>query len=391
MNLETGLRTLGNALRAVKPLRALVRRLRGIWAAYRLDAWVLEGMERTSGEPIRVLYVGQIENCNYIARVVFAEGSGKPRRHPMWSWRVNALLKKAESIYGMIFLQQPPGADIGRLRQPCFVLPSWLAGELDVATALASYRGNESVKTDLRNIRRNGFTYRVTRDPGDIERFYSEMYLPYVRQTHGQGAFVASRKELERESGSELVLLLIEQQGRCVAGVCLGTHDHERLDALELGVAGADRNLVRMGALASIYYYSLVYSAERKFSRLYLGGSRPFLHDGALQYKKKWGLSIVGRLPTLPDVIVFQPRLDAAAVQSFLVNNPFVYEDRGAFRAAVFVGARQSTSDKSFDELRKACCLRGLAGATVFRIDANARLAPEGNVAPLTASRVAAP
>jgi hypothetical protein len=377
-------------LKAVKPLRAAVRHLRKVWRTLRPDAWVLEGVERTSGEFTRVLYVGQIENCVFVAQVVFAAGSVERRRRRMWSWQVSALLHKPKMVYDMIFVQRQPGVDARRLGQPCFVLPSWVAGELSVTQALASHRGNKSVKTDLRNIHRYGFTYRTTCDSRELDRFLSDMYLPYVRQTRGDGAFVATREELERTAGIELRLLLIEREGKDVAGVCLGVHDQDRLDALELGVVGADRDLVRKGALAAIYYFSLVYAAERKFSRLYLGGSRPFLRDGPFQYKKKWGLKIVGRLPTLPDVIIFRPRLSAVGVRCFLTNNPFVYEEGGEFRAAVFVDKQQSPFAESTDTVRKANCLPGLAGATVFRIDANARLAPEGHEAPLSAPRVAA-
>jgi hypothetical protein len=361
-----------NVLKAIKPLRALVRRLRSFWQRYRLEAWVLEGAERNSGEPIRVLFVGQVENCNYLARVLFAEDSVRRYRQRVWSWQVDSLLNGPVSPYGMIFVQQQPGARAWYSHERCFVLPSWLAGELNVAQGLDSRRGNDSVKTDLRNIRRNGFTYRITCEPQDIEYFYTTMYLPYIQQTHGDRAFVTSREELGREAGDRLELLLIEQDGKPVAGVYLGMHDQERVDALELGVAGADRNLVRLGALAAIYYYALVYAAEGNYLRLYLGGSRPFLHDGALQYKKKWGLRIVGRLQSLPDVLVFQPRLGTAAVRSFLLNNPFVFEQDGVFRAAVFIGAQQESSDKSTDQIRKAYCFPGLAGVTVFRVDGNA-------------------
>ena len=377
-------------LKAIKPLRALIQRLRRIWESYRFEAWELEGAERTSGESIRALYVGQVENCVFIAQVVFAAGSVERQRRRVWSWQVAALLNQPEMAYDMIFVQRQPGVDAGHLRQPCFVLPSWVAGELNVTQALASHRGNKSVKTDLRNIQRHGFTYRTTRESSELDRFLSEMYLPYVRQTRGDGAFVATREELERTAGIELRLMLIEQEGRDVAGVCLGVHDQDRLDAIELGVIDGDRDLVRKGALAAIYYFSLMYAAERKFSRLYLGGSRPFLRDGPFQYKKKWGLNIVGRLPTLPDVIVFRPRLSAVGVRWFLTNNPFVYEEGGAFRAAVFVDEQGPPLAESIDTARKAYRLPGLAGATVFRIDANARLVREENVVSSTTGRVAA-
>jgi hypothetical protein len=125
---------------------------------------------------------------------------------------------------------------------------------------------------------------------------------------------------------------------------------------------------VKAGALAAIYYFSLLFAENRGFSRLFLGGARPFLNDGPLQYKKKWGLRITGRLRTMPDVWVFRPHPASAAVRSFLRNNPFVFERDNAFRAAVFVGADEVLNEESIEHLRKAHGLPGIDGVTVFRL-----------------------
>ena len=373
-----------NVLKKIKPLVAVVQGVRKLHSRFRLDSWILTGEERVSGEPITVFFSGQIENCNYIARIVFREGCYKTRSCKMWSWKVSKLINNVSVPYSLIFLQTNQVTHNSTLRNYSFLIPSWIAGELDVAHALQCQRGNDSVKTDLRNIRRNRFTFRVTRKPEEMEKFYYTMYLPYVRQTHGDHAFIATLDELRREANKRSELLLVEQDGKPVAGVYLGIHDHERIDALELGVMGANRDLVKMGALAAIYYYSLLHASEGKYKRLFLGGARPFLNDGPLRYKKKWGLHITGRLHTLPDQFVFRPCLGSTAVDSFLENNPFVYEEKNAFRVAVFIGAQQEYSDQLIDHIRKAYCLPGFAGATVFRIDAGAMLALEGNIAPLT-------
>jgi len=357
-----------NALKAVKPLRAMVRRLRSIWGRYRLNAWVLEGAERTGGEPIRVLFVGQVENCNYLARVVFADGSIAVRPRRIWKHRAWQLLAASDSVYGLIFIQTLEMPPDYAYRRECYAIPSWVAGELDVAHALLTPRTSTSVKRDVRHVRSSRFAYRTTHDPRAIERFFLDMYLPYIRRTHGDGAVVATLDEFKREADKGAELLLVDQDGKSVAGVLLGLDDPARMEALELGVLGADRGLVKAGALAAIYYFSLLFAANRGFSRLFLGGARPFLNDGPLQYKKKWGLRITGRLRTMPDVWVFRPYPASTAVQSFLRNNPFVFERDNACRAAVFVGADEVLSEESIEHLRKAHDLPGIAGITVFRL-----------------------
>jgi len=363
--------TLYSTLKLIAPLREAVRWARRLLERFRWDVWIVTGEERSSGELITMFFSGQIENCNYITRLIFRESSIETRHKKMWSWNAFGVLDRAAVPYALIFIQVEQLTRSLAVRHRCFVIPSWIAGELDVARALESRRGNESVKTDLRNIKRNRFTYKVTRDHGEMERFYSTMYLPYVRQNHGSRAFVATLEELRREATKGAELLLVEQDGKTVAGVYLGIHDSERIDALELGVSGGDHGLVKMGALAAIYYYALVHAAEGRYARLFLGGARPFLNDGPLQYKKKWGLRITGRLRTLPDLLVFQPRLGSAAVKSFLKNNPFVYEELDMFRAAVFLDTDKQPPlpEETIQQLRKAYCLPGLGGLSVFSID----------------------
>jgi hypothetical protein len=70
----------------------------------------------------------------------------------------------------------------------------------------------------------------------------------------------------------------------------------------------------------------------------------------------------------MPDVWIFRPYPASAAVQSFLRNNPFVFERDNAFRAAVFVGADEVLSEESIEHLCKAHDLPGITGVSVFRL-----------------------
>ncbi len=359
-------------LKSIAPLRMAVRRARAMRDRNFRDVWRLSGPERHSGNTLRVFCAGQREVCRYVEQLVFAPGTAQVRHGWMGSRRVSVMLTSSRVPYGLVFIQVHHEVSPALTRDGVFVLPSWMAGELDVAHSLACQRGNDSVKTDLRRIRQQGFTPRVTRDRGAIERFYRTMYLPYVHQTHGERAFVATLAELERESPQGIELLLIEHGGREVAGVILGSHDTQRLDALELGVLDADRSLVKRGVLGAIYYFALRLAQERGCRRLYLGGSRPFLTDGALRYKSKWGLRITGRLPSMPDCLLLRPRLDDPAVASFLKHNPFVYEQsEGVYRIALFVDSDPGVEPRPYDK-RLGRELGGIAGVTVIPLTATA-------------------
>ena len=69
----------------------------------------------------------------------------------------------------------------------------------------------------------------------------------------------------------------------------------------------------------------------------------------------------------MPDVWVLQADPSFAAVQSFLRNNPFIFECDNTFRAAVFAGVDEVLSEESIEHLRKAHDLPGIAGVTLFR------------------------
>jgi hypothetical protein len=358
------------SLKRIKPLRVAIRALRNTFARHRVDIWILTGEERVSGQPITVFFSGQIENCNYIASLVFHEGKFKTSHRKMWSWRVWRMLDTTNLPYSLIWIQTNQVPRFLTDRPGCFVIPSWIAGEIVVSQTLERCKKSDSIKTDLRHIKQHRFEYKVTRDHEEIERFYSTMYLPYVRQTHGNRAFVSTLDELKREAGTA-ELLFVEQDGKQLAGIYLGNRKHDCIDALELGVTEGDHSLVKIGVLSAIYYYTILHAAQRGIAKVYLGGVRPFLKDGTLQYKKKWGLHITGKLHTLPDLIVFQPRLGSAAVKSYLKNNPFVYEEQGTFRAAVFLDAGQDlpVTGETASKLCKAYCLPGLDGLSAFRVD----------------------
>ena len=93
-----------------------------------------------------------------------------------------------------------------------------------------------------------------------------------------------------KDLGANLELLLLQkksQPGEYLGGF-LVIYEASAPRLWSVGVLNGDRELVRAGVLASLYYLSFQYLSEQGFKRLNLGGSRPFFHDGILRYKRRY-------------------------------------------------------------------------------------------------------
>jgi hypothetical protein len=348
-------------------LRRLVRVVRDFIGRYRYPAWLLEGTERHSGQVLRIFFAGQLENKNYIARLAFAGGHNEAARGGMWLWTACRLAwnDRADHDIAIVDSETPLSR---RLKGPgAFVVPNWIRGEVDLAVALQQVKRSDSIKTDLRRIRQHGYRYEVTKDESEFERFYREMYLPYTRQTYAGMMFLMPHADL-RKFMPQSELLWIKSGTGEVAGQML-VHDGAIIRAYALGVKDGDPRYVKSGALAAAYYFTILYLTGCGARRLHLGGSRPFLRDGVLQYKKKWGIRIVG---SSPKCFVFTPTHNTMAVKSFLANNPFFFETAGSLSGAIFNAKELAIPDDTIQQWHKDFAEMGISQVQVFELKGRA-------------------
>ena len=86
-------------------------------------------------------------------------------------------------------------------------------------------------------------------------------------------------------------MILIKFKDQEIAGSLIAYKGHNaRLWCF--GIKDANPDYVKMGAFGALYYFSFQYLKNKGFKQVGVGGSRPFLNDGVLNYKKKWGLRI---------------------------------------------------------------------------------------------------
>ena len=115
-----------------------------------------------------------------------------------------------------------------------------------------------------------------------------------------------------------------------------------------LGVRDGDREYLKVGAVAALYYLSLERVAARGSERADLGWSRAFLNDGPLRYKRKLAQRIT---ETSERTIVIKPVSFTPATRSFLRNNPFISETAEGLCGVIFRDSETPLTEEEVSQL----------------------------------------
>jgi monoamine oxidase len=353
-------------LRSIAPLRTAVQTARALLFRSWCPVWSLEGMERDSGQPLHMLFVGQLENKNYIAHMAFRGSCVQRRlgRRSLW-W----LLRRGDSDPALgadVSLIELSEAAYGRMsRRPGFFVPCWVGGEIDIADALQRMRASKSTRQDLRRFSERGVALEVTRDAATYEAFYESMYVPYVRSTFGDRAFAMRREDMvAAHPCSELLLLKVG--GEILVGQIV-LYEPGRVRLWSVGVKGGNRAHLRGSAMKAFDDLTFRYLAAKGYRSVHLGASRPFLHDGALDYKRRLGMRVTdqgGR------GFLLRHSAESCGAAAFLSANPFIYFGDGQFKAAVHADMRTCEAQPARTALCERYALAGLATVSLFALPA---------------------
>jgi hypothetical protein len=163
----------------------------------------------------------------------------------------------------------------------------------------ASFDGPEanwtsSAKADIARVKRAGFRCTIERNGAWIPTFLREFSKPSMASRHEAEAFHPTDRYLrgiiDTEGGE---FIRVWRGESCVAAI-LNSHAPEGYRLRSLGWLNGDPAWPAQGVVAAMYWFSLRRAAELGYTRCLFGGAWPYLEDGLVFYKGKWG----GRLHT---------------------------------------------------------------------------------------------
>ncbi|MHC4436725.1 MAG: hypothetical protein ACYS3S_05150 [Planctomycetota bacterium] len=335
---------------------------------FRPKVWIITGHEVLSRKKLAILYAGHEVNKNYLVKLAFNSSYKDLYIGRKWLWEIRGLAKEKEYDCSLIIAEVPNSLRVFSGKTKSFFVPSWVSGEIDASFeehAIFNNRNN-TLMSDLRRIRRNSLYYEVTDELSQLRNFYYNMYLPYTTKVHGSRSIIPSYNYVKSEfigRRSSNTLLLVKKKEEYIAGVLLLC----RKNKTKLWIGGLkDGNLdyVKEGAIGALFYFSFKYLKQKGFTRINFGGSRPFLKDGVLQYKKKWNQKLFNR----KELGFFLKMLsETDSVKGFLFNNPFIFQDKTGLNGAVFIDTDKSISTRDCKKIYKDYYLNGLSRLVIYR------------------------
>ncbi len=298
----------------------------------RFPVYFLEGKECVSGKDLSLAYIGRGAEKTYLATLAFCGEYRETLTGNIWIWNLGRWMRRQSADMVIV-------ANVGpRLYRMLsggggFYVPNWVRGEIVFEDASEKMKTSGHVKSDLRRIRKNEFDFEVTQSTSRFDEFYHTMYVPHVAKQFGRLAQPMEYGRMKSlEDSSEL--LLVTKQGQALAGQIL-VYEGDRVRCWSIGVKDGNHDYVRMGAQAALYYFEIQYLSERGYQAMHVGASRPFLRDGVLRFKNKWGMRLLG---TSREGFMLKPLRKSAGVLNFLANNPFISQLDGKSVGNIFTG-----------------------------------------------------
>ncbi len=348
------------------PAFSLARRVPSVLAQFRMPLVRLEGAERNHGRPLAILTCARPEALPFLCDLVFSrvdrsEDWGPIRLRDM-SRAAELAGKRADLafVHADVSLARSLGASGFRL------LPEWIDMSFDLSTPLReTWRraGSKTLRENLRRIRKYGYEYVLTTERREFDRFYRQMYLPFIPERFGAATQVVGPHKMRRffESGA---LLLVKRDGEPVAGNIILVFGGQAL-SLVAGLRQGDRLLLRQSALAASYYFTLLWAESRRLRRVDFGGCRPLLRDGLVYFKKSWDMSVG---PSRSGANVYGLRLlrPSPAALDFLAGNPFIYLQGSRLRGFVLSASRGPMALSEVRELSRTLFIPGLEGLDIY-------------------------
>jgi len=278
----------------------------------------LSGTEKITGDPLSLLYAGTASQLPYVRSFFFSDTPSETDLGSHFSWSVNRVGER-NGCDLVTAVQSITARNL--LPNTGYCLPLWVESMADT-TASPYDTLDHSMKKDLRRTVKNNLTFVEATSRDQFEFFWERMYIPNAHVQFADAAQLETEEKFfEQVDEGNLKLFFTARDGHLLAGGAISTKD-DTPRYRYLGVLDGNPDYRKLGAPAAAYIYMLDWAHRNGHSRVNMGGARPFLKDGVIQFKKKYNISLVKK--NFARVLYINPLSTAAPVTASLVHNPII-------------------------------------------------------------------
>jgi len=287
-----------------------------------LELYVVEG--ELDGVSARVLVADDGSTLAYISDLIFPTGAKETKKgkispfkaHKLIEWKSDIVVVGTNCLLSKIYA-----------KQGFHLIPKWINPYLplpvhpDVLIENLKKSAKKDITRNLKKVKERGFDYEVTTDPHWFDEFYNNMYVPYAMNLYGSLAQLDSyervRKAYKKGAG-----IIVRKHKQPVGGTIVFPQDGVMRNPY-VGILNGDEAISREGASRALYYYVMLVAHSWGCKGVNFGSTRPFLSDGVLQYKLKWGMQIWQDELSTAVFSLATPGFSGPA-QKFLEAHPFI-------------------------------------------------------------------
>jgi len=343
------------------PLKLLYR-IAYILNTLRLHIWVVTGKEKLSNEKLAICYAGTEKDKNFFVKLTLQDPYEEAYIGRVWLWQLQATIKKKGLSSSLMTIEIHNAFRRIVKKKNVFYIPCWIRGEVDISPDDFFLTRSRNTRRDIRKITENRLDFEITNDRSHFDNFYYNMYLPYISQAYDDSALIWTYENMYREFKT-CDLLLVKKETEYIAGVIIKKAEKPPY-VWVMGIKDANLDYVKIGARQAIYYFSISYLRENGYKRVNLGHTRAFLKDGVLHNKKKWRLELIG---ISQKGFLIKQLSRTPGTEAFLLNNPFIYTNKGRLNAAVFIRAAELSDKKLLKKLHKEHFFSGISKLFIYR------------------------
>ena len=332
--------------------------LQSAWNLRRLSAWRIEGREIHSNLPIRIDCVGNLHQSRFLIEAALGKDYHRESRRQLTVQQLGRFTRAKDNACDLLIVSIP--AWLGRLSslRYDYAIPAWLGGEISLQI-LQNKIVKESLRSDIRRVRRHQLETIIADDQATFDQFYFEMYLPMTQQAHGNSAIIRNYDQAKSLFHAN-ELLLIRKDGTNIAGTIID-YSKPHPSVSMTGVREPIHLHQKWGAFAAIYYYSATHLLCKGFKRMGVGWTRPLLYDGVMNYKRKWNIEITDSCGPWSHLKCSTHR---PVVNSFLTQHPFIHGRRGQLEGIAFTSSNKEVLEH---QLKSKYHLAGLKRFALHR------------------------
>lgn len=277
-----------------------------------------------SGPAGSMLVSGEDRWSGYLPERFFGSGP-RQRRHlgDYWTWQLPRAVERWRDEADITIARADRTSTALFPASEYLRVPEWVRMVAPVPASNDDLRSS-SARSDMRVVRRNRLTWRVSHDARDFLTYVERDYYPYTRLRYGDEAFVQPLRVM-RDTFRRGGLLWVERAGEPVAGLIFDTPGHA-FRHLTIACVGANDALLRAGAVAAVYLFSFECARSLGLTSVDMRGIRPCLHDPLFAVKQKFGGAVTLKPDNVYELLV-RWREATPAVERFLGRSPLVFRD----------------------------------------------------------------